>query len=550
MKNRIMSDLKKVFRPEFLNRIDEVIVFHKLAKEEVKEIVDLMINRVRVQVAEHELQLDLTDEAKDLLVDKGWDPSMGARPLRRAIQRYIEDPLADEVLRQGQMAPGSTVMVKRDPSGDEDDRPLSLTIVKPKKPARPKKAPRRTTAARAPSPASRTRATSSPLPTATPDPGTAMREPGRSAIGTWSGGRFLHYGVTVDEQRLAAVIRPGNGVDTVITADTYGQGEADSLLGRALAGVARDEYSLVGAVGHDFYEGERDGPRGFPRFTDPRLRGEGEYANYLRMAAERSLERLGASSFDLLLLHNPDRIGYSSEAVWDGMAALRDAGLTAQIGVAPGPANGFTLDLIACLERFGDRIDWAMIILNPFEPWPGELCLDAAERHRVKVITRVVDYGGLFWGDLHPGMELAKGDHRAFRPDGWIEAGLEKLQQTAPIRERVGLSLMHLACHWNLAHPAVECVVPTLIQEAGPEARPIEDKRTELAELAAENPLSEADVAEIRAIGDNTGCMALKGASPQHEGEERPDRWPLSDDLIQVGQRWGIDSARDLVAFR
>ena len=93
------------------------------------------------------------------------------------------------------------------------------------------------------------------------------------------------------------------------------------------------------------------------------------------MAAERSLERLGASCFDLLLLHNPDRIGYSSEAVWDGMEALREAGLTARIGIAPGPANGFTLDLIACLERFGERIDWAMIILNPFEPWPGELCL-------------------------------------------------------------------------------------------------------------------------------------------------------------------------------
>jgi ATP-dependent Clp protease ATP-binding subunit ClpC len=139
MKNRIMSDLKKVFRPEFLNRIDEVIVFHKLAKDEVKHIVDLMISRVAVQVAEHELQLELTDEAKDLLVEKGWDPSMGARPLRRAIQRYIEDPLADEVLRQGEMPPGSTVMVERDPSGDEEDRPLGLTIVKPKKPARTKK---------------------------------------------------------------------------------------------------------------------------------------------------------------------------------------------------------------------------------------------------------------------------------------------------------------------------------------------------------------------------------------------------------------------------
>ena len=138
MKNRIMGDLKKVFRPEFLNRIDEVIVFHKLAKDEVKEIIDLMINRVRVQVAEHELQLELDENAKDILVEKGWDPSMGARPLRRAIQRYIEDPLADEVLRQGEMAPGSTVMVERDVSGDEEDRPLKLSIIPPKKPPKPK----------------------------------------------------------------------------------------------------------------------------------------------------------------------------------------------------------------------------------------------------------------------------------------------------------------------------------------------------------------------------------------------------------------------------
>jgi ATP-dependent Clp protease ATP-binding subunit ClpC len=136
MKHRIMGDLKKVFRPEFLNRIDEVIVFHKLSKDEVKEIIDLMIARVRVQVAEHELQLELTDEAKDILVEKGWDPSMGARPLRRAIQRYIEDPLADEVLRRGQMTPGSTVMVSRDSSGDEEDKPLKLEIIAPKKPAK------------------------------------------------------------------------------------------------------------------------------------------------------------------------------------------------------------------------------------------------------------------------------------------------------------------------------------------------------------------------------------------------------------------------------
>jgi aryl-alcohol dehydrogenase-like predicted oxidoreductase len=352
----------------------------------------------------------------------------------------------------------------------------------------------------------------------------------------------------VDEDRLERLLRPGGGIDTVLSADAYGQGEADRVLGRALAGVSRDDYCLIGAAGHDFYEGERDGPRGFPRFTDPSLRGPGEYAGYLRMAAERSLERIGAASFDLLLLHNPDRIGYSSEAVWDGMEALREAGLAAQIGVAPGPANGFTLDLIACLERFGERIEWAMIILNPFEPWPGELCLEAAERHDVKVITRVVDYGGLFWGDLRPGMELAQGDHRAFRPEGWIEAGLERLERVLPYGERAGLTPIHLACQWNLAHPAVECVVPTLIQEAGPDARPIEEKRAELAALPAESPLSQDVVAAIRAIGDNTGCMALKGASPEHEGEERPDRWALSEELVEVGGRWGIDPVRDLVS--
>jgi aryl-alcohol dehydrogenase-like predicted oxidoreductase len=374
-----------------------------------------------------------------------------------------------------------------------------------------------------------------------------MSEPGRSAIGTWSGGRFLHFGEAIDEDRLAALLRPGGGIDTVLSADAYGQGEADRVLGRALEGVSRKEFSLVGAVGHDFYEGERNGPKGFPRFTDPALRGPGEYAGYLRMAAERSLERIGASSFDLLLLHNPDRTGYSSEVVWDGMEALREAGLTARIGIAPGPANGFTLDLISCLERFGDRIDWAMIILNPLEPWPGELCLDAAARQDVKVLTRVVDYGGLFWGDLRPGMELAKGDHRAFRPAGWIEAGLEKLERLLPFAERAGLSPIQLACQWNLAHPAVESVAPTLIQEAGPAARPIEEKWADLAALPAELRLNDADCAEIRAIGNNTGSMALKGASPTHEGEEQPDRWGLSEQLVEAGGRWGIDPDRDLV---
>jgi ATP-dependent Clp protease ATP-binding subunit ClpC len=140
MKDRIMGELKKVFRPEFLNRIDEVIVFHKLTREEIKAIVDLMIGRVRAQVAEHELQLDLTEEARELLAEKGWDPAMGARPLRRAIQRFIEDPLADEVLRAGDVTPGTTVVVDKDGAGEDEERPLKLKLVKPRKRAAPKKA--------------------------------------------------------------------------------------------------------------------------------------------------------------------------------------------------------------------------------------------------------------------------------------------------------------------------------------------------------------------------------------------------------------------------
>src|SRR5207302_6079862 len=89
MKSRVMGELKKVFRPELLNRIDEIIVFHKLERSEIMQIVDMMLKRLREQMATHEVTIELTEEAKELLVDKGYDPAMGARPLRRAIQRYI-----------------------------------------------------------------------------------------------------------------------------------------------------------------------------------------------------------------------------------------------------------------------------------------------------------------------------------------------------------------------------------------------------------------------------------------------------------------------------
>jgi aryl-alcohol dehydrogenase-like predicted oxidoreductase len=378
----------------------------------------------------------------------------------------------------------------------------------------------------------------------------ASREPGIAALGTWSGGRFMQFGEPLEDERLIALLRPDAEIDTVITADVYGAGEADRMLGLALQGLPRDSVCVVGAVGHDFYTGARAGAKGYPRFTDAALRDPDGYGDYLRMATERSLERCGIESFDLLLLHNPDRIGYTSEAVWRGMAALREQGLTRRLGVAPGPANGFTLDLIDCLEHFGSLIDWAMLILNPLEPWPGELALGAASAAGVSVIARVVDYGGVFHDDVAADHAFRHGDHRCFRRAGWVEQARERIELMRPIAQRNGLTMLQLACAWDLAHGPVACVAPTLIQESGPTARAVEDKRAELAALSRTRPLGDADVALIRSLGDNTGCMALKGAVPDHDGDDLPDRWSLRAEHLAAAARWKIDPERDLLATR
>ena len=369
----------------------------------------------------------------------------------------------------------------------------------------------------------------------------------KTAFGMWSAGRFMHFGEPLDDDRFIALIRRAydRGIRTFLTADVYGVGEADTLLGRALEGTPRDSYCLVGAIGHDFYHGQRDGAKGFPRFTNPALRKPREYASYLRSATEQSLARCRSDQFDLLLLHNPDFSGYTTDAVWKGMAKLKDAGLTDQLGIAPGPANGFTLDLILCLERFQGLIDWAMIILNPLEPWPGSLCLPAAEKAGTKIITRVVDYGGLFHDDVKPGHQFAPRDHRTFRPAGWVEAGAEKIEKMRAIADAHGLTMLQLACIWNLQHAAVASVVPTLIQEPGAGAKRIEAKVDELATLP-EVTLTPDEYAQIAEIGDNTNCMSLKGANAEHTGDPLPDRWSLNADLEAVAGRWNIDPVRDL----
>ncbi|PYI86749.1 MAG: general stress protein [Verrucomicrobia bacterium] len=369
----------------------------------------------------------------------------------------------------------------------------------------------------------------------------------RTAFGTWSGGRYMHFGEPLSEERYLKVIQHAyqRGIRTFMTADVYSNGLADEMLGRSLAGLPRDSYCLVGAIGHDFYQGHRSGAKGYPRFTSTHT--PAEYADYLRMATEKSLTRCRADQFDLLLLHNPDFTGYTSDKVWTAMEKLREANLTHRLGIAPGPANGFTLDLLLCFDRFGPLLDWAMTILNPLEPWPGRLVLPAAVKQQVNVITRVVDYGGLFHDDVKPGHEFGQQDHRAFRPAGWVEAGCAKMDQMRTLAANQGVTMLQLACLWNLSQPGVKSVIPTLIQESGAAAKLIETKVEELASLPAIK-LTSADCDIMAAIGDNKGCMELKGATRSHAGEPLPDRWSLTPDHDRVAHLWGLNPDTELAS--
>jgi len=110
MKNKVMSEVKQVFRPEFLNRLDDIIVFHQLTKEQVYQIADLMIKELGERLAEKEIKVEITQAAKDLLIKEGYDPKYGARPLRRTIERLVENPISDKIL-EGEFAKRDKILI-------------------------------------------------------------------------------------------------------------------------------------------------------------------------------------------------------------------------------------------------------------------------------------------------------------------------------------------------------------------------------------------------------------------------------------------------------
>ena len=308
MKTRIMGELKKVFRPEFLNRIDDVIVFHKLQKDEIKQIVDLLLRRIRGSLAERELQLELTDGAEDFLVEKGWDPAMGARPLRRAIQRYIEDPLADFVLKSELIA-GATVMVEPAPEGDE--REMLLSIVKRRRSprrspsaaarARPRTRRASTTAARWTSrPSSRPPKT----PRATVSQQT-LRDPAERLLAVpvrrAAGGqdRHRHALVAAGQQRDLVLDEPGPGAPAALEAQRPAGRQGKPAEAPALARHDRlQQQHRRGAVagGDERLEAQpqpRLVARADPREAPDRVDREARHARAPRRAAAARRRRRG-----------------------------------------------------------------------------------------------------------------------------------------------------------------------------------------------------------------------------------------------------------------
>ena len=146
MKSKVLEEVKHTFRPEFLNRIDEIVVFHQLSREQIEQIVSLELEKTIREIKAQEMHLEVVEEAKQLLARKGWDPQFGARPLRRAIQREVEDELAEELLK-GTFQTGDRILAEVNP-----DNPRSYAFRRSRRSSRPRRRRRnsRSVSARAP----------------------------------------------------------------------------------------------------------------------------------------------------------------------------------------------------------------------------------------------------------------------------------------------------------------------------------------------------------------------------------------------------------------
>lgn len=313
------------------------------------------------------------------------------------------------------------------------------------------------------------------------------------AYGLWNG---------ADTDSICAAIAAG--VRTFITSEGLDGGDADRALGQALQGKNRAEVCVIGSI------------KGRP-LTDSK---DGSLKDRVFAAINDSLGRIAIDRFDVLLLEDPDREGFRNAELWDALAAAKDAGLTEKIGIAPGPANGYTLDLLHAFDRFGDRIDWAMIVFGALESWPNELVLGPAKAANIGLIARE--------SQIPPGPSAPR----------LKKARSGKIEQLAEIAQNHGVSVEKLRSAWTLSHDGVESVALQL--EGG-------EKAGALGEIPA--GLS-ADFGKIAEIGSNRGATPLKGGTQQFQGRIQPEQWPLDAELAATAENHGIVLDRDYLCRR
>ncbi|MEM7014914.1 MAG: chlorite dismutase family protein, partial [Verrucomicrobiota bacterium] len=308
-----------------------------------------------------------------------------------------------------------------------------------------------------------------------------IMNPTRVAFGLWNGAD-----ADVIRQAMDA------GVRTFISSAALQNGDADRALGEALQGRDRSEFCIIGGV----------------QSAD---------------SVSESLERIGIEKFDVLLLQNPDREGFRDAALWEALVGVKSAGLTETLGIAPGPANGYLLDLLYAFDHFGDHIDWAMVVLGALEAWPNEMCLDAAKAAGVGVIARD--------SAIPPGPSTP-------RLKAQRQAKVDKLAEVA---ESHNISVEVLMSAWTLSL-GVNTAAPLITADR-------------VAELGAANafqtsgPLS-GDFAKVREIGDNRGATQLKGGTQQFQGRIQSTQWPLDDELAATAEKHGIVLDRDYLCKR
>jgi aryl-alcohol dehydrogenase-like predicted oxidoreductase len=262
------------------------------------------------------------------------------------------------------------------------------------------------------------------------------------------------WGEFTDDEAVALLHRAHDlGITLYDSADTYGNGRADSLLARAF-GDRRDRVTITTKVGYDFYAhpDARRGQQEIPHNADPA---------YIRLAVERSLQRMGTDVIDIVSYHNAHEEHVPDDAIWETLEALRQEGKIRAWGGALGPSNGYLFEGLDLVRK--RRAQNLQLINNVLEPFPGQILTEAAEETGATGIqVRVTHSSGMLEGKYTEQTEFAKNDHRRHRPRSWLLNGLKKIESLKFLYEDRGMTLGQAALKWLLASPAVMTTLPNI----------------------------------------------------------------------------------------